>query len=153
MRWIGDGSIYGRREVEARYERIDAMQRDPAHPRWDGFKIVTRRADGERIGQAGLLRCEVDDLPQVEIGWWLAPSAWGRGYATEAALALRDYAFATLQLRRLTVILHAENRASIAVARRIGAVPAGTASYRGQRVTRYFVHAEPGATARDRAAS
>jgi RimJ/RimL family protein N-acetyltransferase len=148
MRWIGDGSTYGRREVEARYALIDAAEHD--HARWDNFKIIERKADGERLGQAGLLRCEVDGMPQVEIGWWLAPTAWGHGYATEAATALREYAFEVLLLRRLTVILNAQNAASIKVACRLGAIPAGTAMYRDNRVTRYFIHA---ATARGRDAS
>ena len=141
MRWIGDGATYDRGEIEARYARIDAIQREPTHPRWDGFKIVVRKEDGKRLGQAGLLRCEVDAIPQVEIGGWRTPSAWGHGYATEAALALCDYAFRRLRLTRLTVVLHPENHASVGVALRIGALPAGTATYRGRRVTHYLIHA------------
>jgi ribosomal-protein-alanine N-acetyltransferase len=144
MRYIGSGVTFSRDEVESRYAAIDRMQREQAHPRWDAFKIIVRKADEERLGQAGILRCEVDGLPQVEIGWWLAPFAWGHGYATEAASALRDYAFGALRLKRLTVVLNAQNTASVAVARRLGAVPAGTGVYRGQSVTRYVIHATAG---------
>jgi RimJ/RimL family protein N-acetyltransferase len=55
-----------------------------------------------------------------EIGWRLARSAWGRGLATEAALAARDHAFATLRLPELIAIVHPENARSQAVARKLG---------------------------------
>jgi RimJ/RimL family protein N-acetyltransferase len=55
-----------------------------------------------------------------EIGWRLARHAWGRGLATEAALAARDHAFATLGLPELIAIVHTENARSQAVARKLG---------------------------------
>jgi RimJ/RimL family protein N-acetyltransferase len=139
MRWIGDGATLARGEVEARFARVLAIERAPGHERWDAFKIVERKQDGARVGQAGLLRAEIDGEPAVEIGWWLAPFAWGCGYATEAALALRDLAFGELGLERLSVVLYAGNLKSVAVARRLGAEHAGEAVYRGRQVTHYVV--------------
>jgi RimJ/RimL family protein N-acetyltransferase len=139
MRFIGDGRTLARDEVEARFFRVLEIENEPGHERWDAFKILERKADGARIGQAGTLRCEIDGAPQVEIGWWLAPFAWGRGYATEAALALRDFAFREAGIDRLSVVLHAANEKSVAVARRIGGEYAGEAIYRGRAVTRYVV--------------
>jgi RimJ/RimL family protein N-acetyltransferase len=139
MRWIGDGSTYPREEVEARFGRVMAIEREPGHDRWDAFKMIERKADGACIGQAGLLRCEIDGSPEIEIGWWLAASAWGCGYATEAALALRDFAFRELRLTRLSVVLYAENARSVAVALRIGGVYQGEARYHDRPVTRYVV--------------
>ena len=55
-----------------------------------------------------------------EIGWRLARAAWGRGLATEAALAARDHAFAVLGLPELIAIVHPENERSQAVARKLG---------------------------------
>ncbi len=139
MRWIGDGRTLLRDETEARFFRVLAIESEPAHERWDAFKIVVRKADGVRVGQAGILRCAIDGAPDVEIGWWLAPFAWGQGYATEAALALRDFAFGELRLDRLSVVLQAQNARSVAVARRIGGEYAGKAVYRDRSVTRYVV--------------
>lgn len=139
MRWIGDGTTYGRDEVEARLARVTAIENESGHERWDAFKIIQRKADGAPLGQGGMLRCEIDGQPDVEIGWWLAPAAWGRGYATEAALALRDYAFGELGLPRLSIVLYAENRKSVAVAERIGGEHAGPARYRDRTVTRYVI--------------
>ena len=139
MRWIGDGSTLSRDETEARFFRVLTIEGEPGHERWDAFKILARKADGVPLGQAGLLRCAIDGAPEVEIGWWLAPFAWGRGYATEAALALRDFAFAELGPDHLSIVLHAENVRSVAVARRIGGIHAGRAVYRDRSVTRYVV--------------
>jgi RimJ/RimL family protein N-acetyltransferase len=58
--------------------------------------------------------------PHVEIGWRLMRSAWGQGYATEAARAVRDYAFNTLGLQRLIAMIDPSNLASIRVAKKIG---------------------------------
>jgi RimJ/RimL family protein N-acetyltransferase len=139
MRWIGDGHTLAHDEVEARFARVTAIENELGHERWDAFKIVARKADGVRVGQAGMLRCAIDGVPEIEIGWWLAPFAWGHGYATEAARALRDFAFAELRLDHLSVVLHADNVRSVAVARRIGGELAGPAVYRDRTVTRYVV--------------
>jgi RimJ/RimL family protein N-acetyltransferase len=139
MRWIGDGNTLSRDEVEARFFRVLDVESEPGHERWDAFKVLVRKTDGVPLGQAGMLRCAIDGAPEIEIGWWLAPFAWGRGYATEAALALRDFAFGVLELNHLSIVLQAENTRSVAVARRIGGVYAGEAVYRGRPVTRYLV--------------
>ena len=139
MRWIGDGRTLARDEVEARFFRVLTIESEPGHEHWDAFKIVARKADGVAVGQAGMLRCEIDGAPEIEIGWWLAPFAWGQGYATEAACALRDFAFGELRLDHLSIVLHAENERSVAVARRIGGIHAGEAVYRDRSVTRYVV--------------
>jgi len=139
MRFIGDGSTFAREETEARFFRVLAIESAPGHERWDAFKLVERKEDGAPLGQAGMLRCEIDGKPEVEIGWWLAPFAWGHGYATEAALALRDYAFRELGLAHLSIVLYPQNEKSVAVARRIGGEYAGDAVYRERSVTRYLV--------------
>jgi RimJ/RimL family protein N-acetyltransferase len=55
-----------------------------------------------------------------EIGWRLARSAWGQGLATEAALAVREHAFATLGLPQLISLIHPENARSQRVAQKLG---------------------------------
>jgi RimJ/RimL family protein N-acetyltransferase len=139
MRWIGDGRTVPRDETEARFFRVLNIESEPGHERWDAFKILVRKADGVALGQAGMLRCAIDGAPAIEIGWWLAPFAWGHGYATEAACALRDFAFGELALDELSIVLHAENVRSVGVAGRIGGVYAGEAVYRDRPVTRYLV--------------
>lgn len=86
-----------------------------------GWWAVEVQATGEFIGFAGL--DEVDDgmpFTGVEIGWRLARSAWGRGYATEAALTVLGYGFDTLELPEVLAVTTATNLRSQAVMRRIG---------------------------------
>jgi RimJ/RimL family protein N-acetyltransferase len=56
----------------------------------------------------------------VELGYWLTPAAWGRGYATEAGRAVVDMARHALPLRRLHAWHFADNPASGAVLRKLG---------------------------------
>ncbi|MFF9915912.1 GNAT family N-acetyltransferase [Streptomyces sp. NPDC013457] len=86
-----------------------------------GWWAVEVRATGEFIGFAGLDRVD-DGMPfnGVEIGWRLARSAWGQGYATEAALAVLSYGFDTLGLPEILAVTTSTNLRSQAVMRRIG---------------------------------
>lgn len=86
-----------------------------------GWWAVEVRATGEFIGFAGLDRVD-DGMPftGVEIGWRLAHSAWGQGYATEAALIVLAYGFDTLELPEILAVTTATNLRSQAVMHRIG---------------------------------
>ncbi|MFB7652595.1 MULTISPECIES: GNAT family N-acetyltransferase [unclassified Streptomyces] len=86
-----------------------------------GWWAVEVRATGEFIGFAGLDEVE-EGLPftGVEIGWRLARSAWGRGYASEAARAVLAHGFEVLDLPEILAVTTATNVRSQAVMRRIG---------------------------------
>ncbi|MFJ7204890.1 GNAT family N-acetyltransferase [Streptomyces sp. NPDC098789] len=86
-----------------------------------GWWAVEVRATGEFIGFAGLDGVD-EGLPfgGVEIGWRLARSAWGHGYATEAALTVLAHAFDALELPEVLAVTTATNLRSQAVMRRIG---------------------------------
>ncbi|SDK73635.1 Protein N-acetyltransferase, RimJ/RimL family [Nonomuraea maritima] len=86
-----------------------------------GWWAVELLATGEFIGFAGLDQVD-DGMPftGVEIGWRLARSAWGHGYATEAALASLTFGFETLELPEILAVTTATNLRSQAVMRRIG---------------------------------
>ena len=57
---------------------------------------------------------------EVELGWTLARDAWGHGYATEAAIAVRDWAFRELRPPRLISMIFPANVRSQRVAEKIG---------------------------------
>jgi RimJ/RimL family protein N-acetyltransferase len=86
-----------------------------------GWRAVEVLSTGEFIGLAGLDQVD-DGMPftGVEIGWRLARSAWGHGYATEAALASLDFGFDVLGLPEILAVTTAGNLRSQAVMRRIG---------------------------------
>lgn len=78
-------------------------------------------ASGVFIGMAGLDPVD-EGLPfhGVEAGWRLARSAWGHGYATEAARAVLEHGFGPLGLTEILAITAAGNQRSRAVMRRLG---------------------------------
>jgi [ribosomal protein S5]-alanine N-acetyltransferase len=84
------------------------------------YAVVEQRNEAV-IGYCGLFYFQdINGQPEVEIGYRLARAAWGRGYATEAVMAVRDVAFHTLGIRRLIAIIDPANTASIRVAQKVG---------------------------------
>jgi RimJ/RimL family protein N-acetyltransferase len=63
---------------------------------------------------------EIENKDEVEIGWWIKPSVWRRGYATEGALALRDEAFERVGLDRIIGRHRPANVASGRIMERLG---------------------------------
>ena len=74
------------------------------------------RDSGETAGFVGFIPRTMDWGDELELGWMLMPAHRGRGYATEAALALRP-----LKGERVISLIRSDNAASQAVARRLGA--------------------------------
>ncbi|OIJ63997.1 GNAT family N-acetyltransferase [Streptomyces mangrovisoli] len=86
--------------------------------RGHGLCAVELRGTGEPIGRCGLNWWE--QFGETEIGWTFARAHWKRGYATEAAQAVLAWGFGPLGLRRITAMIHPDNTASAAVAKRLG---------------------------------
>ena len=84
-----------------------------------GALMIDLRATGDCVGQVGINHGP--RYPEKELGWLVYDGHEGRGYATEAAVALRDWAARTLGLDRLVSYIDPENIRSIAVAERLGA--------------------------------
>jgi RimJ/RimL family protein N-acetyltransferase len=83
------------------------------------FALIFRET-GALIGYCGFFHQRVDGKDETEIGYRLHPDYWNKGLATEAARAVRDYAFGDLQLSRVISLIHPENVASRRVAEKIG---------------------------------
>ena len=84
---------------------------------FSNFSIV-EKATGRWIGRAGPWQPE--GWPGAEIGWALDTSAWGKGYATEAAARCIDWAFDALGWDDVVHVIAPANAASIRVALRLG---------------------------------
>ena len=87
-----------------------------------GFWALEERSTGAFIGLTGLSQpsFEAAFTPCVEIGWRLVRSAWGQGYATEAAIAALDVGFHELGLDEIVSFTPSVNLRSRAVMQRIG---------------------------------
>lgn len=111
------GGPLTRAESDASVARFQAEFAERGYGWW----ALEERATGAFLGFAGLDRID-DGMPfvGVEIGWRLARSAWGHGYATEAARATLDFGFQTLGLAEILAVTTSANRRSQAVMERIG---------------------------------
>jgi RimJ/RimL family protein N-acetyltransferase len=79
---------------------------------------MTLKTNGTKIGICGLFRR--DNLDDPDIGFAVLPEYCGNGYAGEAALAVVEYASATLGIRALTAIVSPTNAASIGLIEKLG---------------------------------
>ncbi len=108
----------------ARSESDELARRCEAGFATNGFGLWALEvlATGEFVGFTGLSvpRFTAHFTPAVEIGWRLARSAWGQGYATEAAVASLDGAFGPLRLTEVVSFTSVVNRRSLAVMERLG---------------------------------
>lgn len=85
-----------------------------------GFSMfsVIEKATGDWVGRLGPWRPE--GWPGTEVGWGIVRDRWGRGYATEGAIAATDWAFDTLGWTEVIHTIDPLNTGSAAVARRLG---------------------------------
>jgi RimJ/RimL family protein N-acetyltransferase len=96
-----------------------------------GMWAVEEAATGAFVGQVGMF--DPEGWIAAEIGWWIAPpEAEGRGFAFEAAVAARRYAYEVAGWREAFSVIHPENARSIRLAERLGcrldreqAIPSG----------------------------
>ena len=133
MRYIGDGSTWTRAQSEARIRRnLQVYELFPGLGLW--------------IGEAKKVHCFVgafvlNYIPktvEVEVGYRLCKSAWGRGFATEGASALVRYGRVELGLNRIVGLTHPENEPSKNVLRKAGLQPLGMGHYYDKQLC-YFV--------------
>jgi RimJ/RimL family protein N-acetyltransferase len=102
-----------------------------------GFWIVEEKQSNQLIGRVGIWN--PDGWPGTEIGWGIAREHWGKGYATEAALAAKNWAFDHLDIDELISVIHPDNEASKRVAKRIGEVYTKTIDVLGKTSDIYTI--------------
>jgi len=114
------GGVWTIGETQATVERH--MRRQEL----DGFSfwLVVERATGEIVGEAGLKPFD-DKGPEIELGYAFTPTAWGKGYATEAGRAALDEGFGTIGLEQIVAVTDEVNTRSQRVIEKLGFTPAG----------------------------
>jgi [ribosomal protein S5]-alanine N-acetyltransferase len=110
-----------------------------------GLWAIVTKSIGEIIGTVILLQLlqhEQFVTQNYEIGWHLKRSAWGKGYATEAAKAILNYGFNKLNLSAIYAVVDPENTASIHVTQRLSMKPVGrTNQYYGTELEMFMIEA------------
>lgn len=84
-----------------------------------GIWPVVHKEDQRVIGECGVTQIPGYE-PDIEIAWIYNEAYHGRGYATEAAHAVMEFAFSELKVARLYALIDRFNAPSIAVANRLG---------------------------------
>ncbi|HEX4143395.1 MAG TPA: GNAT family N-acetyltransferase [Pirellulales bacterium] len=145
MRFIGSGKPQSRRDAVHWLERLmTEAATGPAGPAGLlGWRVVTAKSAGDWIGLAAL-KCLAEQHAEaigirsaVELGYRLARSYWGQGYATEVSRALVRHGFEHVGLPLLVAIADARNLASNRVLEKAGLVHRKTYAL-GGRTIRYF---------------
>lgn len=120
-----------------------------------GIWCISDRKTGEKYGSAALLPLPIEEdntdfslvtpgkMPEcdIEIGYFLKRTAWGRGYASEAAARLLGFVFQETPLKEVVATINKENTASRNVLEKVGFVNHGTMRCYGEdgpiyRITR-----------------
>jgi RimJ/RimL family protein N-acetyltransferase len=131
MRWIGG-------------ETGDLATTEEAIGRWlarweeNGIGHFSVEHEGRVVGRVGFLVWDAESWivssyaagarPVTELGWTIAQRHWGNGYATEAARAIRSWAYTERDVQGLISLIHPDNARSIRVAQKLHAVPGETVS-------------------------
>jgi RimJ/RimL family protein N-acetyltransferase len=129
-----------REPVSAVAEARAMIEQAIAGWRTDGlgpFILRSKQSGGQLVGQAGLMIFDrrgwtpstfalAGSHAQPELGWALIRAHWGKGYATEAAAAIRDWAYESRSIVRLVSLISPDNVRSQRVAQRLGATPTET---------------------------
>ena len=134
MRGLGREPVSAVEQVGA---MIDGMLEGWRTDGLGAFILETTAAGRQVVGQAGLMVfdtrgwtpstwAKAGARAQPELGWALMRPSWGRGYATEAAAAIRDWARQDPRVNRLVSLITPDNVRSRHVAERLGAIPTDT---------------------------
>jgi RimJ/RimL family protein N-acetyltransferase len=127
MRWIGG-------EAGDRVSTVEHVERWIARWEQNGVGQFTVLLAGHGIGRVGLLVWDTrtwetssyeraGEYAETELGWALTRRHWGHGYATEAARAVQEWAYAERGIDRLISLIAPDNARSARVAEKLGARP------------------------------
>ena len=122
------------------------VQRNLEHQVQFGYGLfsVILKSSGMLIGDCGLERMELDGIVAEELGYDFRSDHWNQGFATEAASAVRDYAFQNLRRPQLISLIRVGNQASRRVAEKIGMQLVEEILRYGQPYWKYAMTALPG---------
>jgi len=105
-----------------------------------GMNALIDRTTNEFIGQCGLLIQEVDGIEELEIAYSILPRFWNKGYATEAAIKCRDYAFQNNFSETLISIINIYNVKSEKVALKNGMDKTKRTTFKNMPVNIYRIN-------------
>ncbi len=124
-RWLPAGEPLTLERAQQSIEARIAGERERGYAGW-----IVERKDGEFIGSCALQLVERRG-PEVEIAYHYLPSAWGKGYGTEVAVAVLGHGFRTIGLERIIALAYPQNIGSWRIMEKAGMRSVGLATYYG----------------------
>lgn len=114
-------------------EKIDRFERDGGMSLW----ATVERETGRAVAMTGFQWEQIDGRRELDIGCVVAADAQGRGYGSEASLAVLDAAFAS-GFERITAMTKPDNAVALHVLQKLGFTPCGETNFEGRRYA-FFV--------------
>ena len=116
MRYIGNGKALEKETTKDLLVWIISQYEELGF----GLLAVTLKKNNRLLGFCGFIKQVIDNETHIELGYRLDSAFWGQGIATEAAQAMKNYAFNQLNIAHLISIIHVDNMASKQVAQKVG---------------------------------
>ncbi|QFZ19020.1 GNAT family N-acetyltransferase [Saccharothrix syringae] len=140
VRYVGDGRPWSESTVTTRHREV------LEHWRRQGFGwLAAHDGTGAFVGLVAVTRRSGEDsgigVPAVEVGYWVVPGAWGRGYGTEATGAVVAEVFARGHADLLVARYDPANTASGRLLAKLSFTPHHVVD--GERPLAYTVLARP----------
>ena len=131
------------REPQGRNESLDWIKLVSA--RWDteklGFCAVVEKRTGRFLGWCGIWRLK--ETNELEIGYAIEKTYWGKGFATEAAAKFIEYAFENIKPDKIVAVAEPENLASRRVMEKIGMKFVKTGTFYDRELVQYALNRKP----------
>lgn len=137
VRFLGDGTVA---TLEESAEWIEASIARNAFEGWD-MRSVLLADDGAVIGRCGIAVRGIEGRTEHEVTYLFGRAHWGKGYATEAATAMRERALGELGLSRLIALIEHGNEASKGVAGKLGMAYERDVEFHGRTVELHALEA------------
>ena len=135
MRFIGNGKTLEKEATKELLVWIISQYEEFGF----GLLSVTLKENNKLLGFCVLIRQVIDNETHIELGYRLDRAFWGQGIATEAAHAIKDYAFSQLNSPHLVSIIHIDNMASKQVAKKVGLSPMKQTLFKGNLVDIFYI--------------
>ena len=127
---------------EVKSYALEWMEKQKLRYERDGFGLFALIEKNSRqfVGQCGLMIQEVEEVKELEVGYHLLPRFWKHGYATEAAVACRNFVFENNLRDSIISIIDVRNISSMKVAERNGMRREKQIQWRDLNVFIYRIH-------------
>ncbi len=137
MSWLGQQPHSSTADTQAMIQKIIARSAKDKLGMW----AIIEKNSGKLIGQGGLKF--LANGPEIEVGYHLGRSHWGKGYATEVAVASVHHGFEQLGLQRIVGVTTPDNLASQRVLEKAGLQYQGMRYYYNHYLRYYTITKAP----------